>query len=70
MAEAANIGVIGGGVSQAWDLFIDRTKLEVKIRGLKAPAERVKIVRSALGGDEGMLGASYLALNPDECYLV
>lgn len=58
--------VIGGGVSQAWEMFIDRTRSELKKRGLKAPAERVRIMRSVLGDDEGIIGASYLVLNPGD----
>ncbi|MEQ9619274.1 MAG: ROK family protein [Deltaproteobacteria bacterium] len=55
--------VIGGGVSQGWEMFIDRTRSELKKRGLKAPAERVRIMRSVLGDDEGIIGAAYLVLN-------
>lgn len=56
--------VIGGGVSQAWDMFIGSAKDELKKRGLRAPAERVRVVKSKLADDEGIIGASYLALNP------
>jgi len=55
--------VLGGGVSLAWDLFIDKAAAELKRRALRAPAERVKVVKSVLGDDEGIMGASYLALN-------
>ncbi|MEW6145100.1 MAG: ROK family protein [Thermodesulfobacteriota bacterium] len=55
--------VIGGGVSQAWELFIERALAELKRRALRAPAERVKVMESVLGDDEGIIGASYLALN-------
>lgn len=54
--------VIGGGVSQAWEMFIGRAREELRERGLKAPSERVKVVKSVLGDDEGVIGASYLAL--------
>jgi len=57
--------VIGGGVSQAWDLFIDRAIAELKRRALRAPAERVKVMKSVLGDDEGIIGASYLALHAE-----
>ncbi len=55
--------VIGGGVSQAWEMFIDRALAELKRRALRAPAERVRVMKSVLGDDEGIIGASYLALN-------
>jgi len=55
--------VLGGGVSLAWELFIDVAVSELKRRALRAPAERVKVVKSVQGDDEGIMGASYLALN-------
>jgi glucokinase len=55
--------VIGGGVSQAWEMFIGKTLTELKRRALRAPAERVKVMKNVLGDDEGIIGASYLALN-------
>lgn len=55
--------VIGGGVSQAWEMFIDRALAELKRRALRAPAERVRVMKSVLGDDEGIIGASYLALD-------
>ena len=55
--------VLGGGVSLAWDLFIDRAVDELKKRALRAPAERVKVMKSVQGDDEGIMGASYLAIN-------
>jgi glucokinase len=55
--------VLGGGVSLAWDMFIDRAVAELKRRALRAPAERVRVMKSVLGDDEGIIGASYLALD-------
>jgi len=54
--------VLGGGVAKAWDMFIGPARAELKKRGLRAPAERVAIERAKLNGDEGILGAAYLAL--------
>ncbi|MCL4244953.1 MAG: ROK family protein [Candidatus Dadabacteria bacterium] len=54
--------VLGGGVARAWDMFIGPARSELKKRGLRAPAERVRIERARLDGDEGIIGASYLAL--------
>ncbi len=53
--------VIGGGVSNAWDLFIDTTYSEAKKRAFHAPIERASIERGSLKDDAGILGASYLA---------
>ncbi len=52
--------IIGGGLSNAWELFIDRAKKEAVKRGLRAPITRVKIVKTVLGDDAGILGAGYL----------
>ena len=54
--------VIGGGVSNAWDLFIETTYKEARKRAFKAPMERASIERGSLKDDAGILGASYLAL--------
>ncbi len=55
--------VIGGGVSQAWEMFIGKAKEELTKRGLREPTERVRVIQSILGDDEGIIGAAYLALN-------
>jgi glucokinase len=54
--------VIGGGVKDAWPLFIDATREEIKKRAFSFPAERTKIVPSMLGDDAGMIGAAAAAL--------
>ena len=54
--------VIGGGLSNAWELFIDRSMTEARKRGLRAPMRRVEVKRTALGDDAGIIGAAYLAL--------
>ena len=43
-------------------MFIGPARAELKKRGLRAPAERVRVERAKLDGDEGILGAAYLAL--------
>jgi len=55
--------VIGGGVSNAWDLFIDTTYEEAHRRAFRAPMKRVKIERGLLRDDAGILGSVYLALH-------
>lgn len=52
--------VVGGGISNAWDLFIEHARSELFKRGLKAPVKRVRILRGELGDDAGIIGASYL----------
>lgn len=53
--------VIGGGASAGWDLFINHLRAEIDRRAFQHPAERVKLLRSTLGDDAGILGVAYLA---------
>jgi len=53
--------VIGGGVSNAWDLFIDATYEEAHRRAFRAPMKRAKIKKCLLGDDAGILGSAHLA---------
>ena len=55
--------IIGGGLSNSWELFIPSTMIEAKKRGLSAPMENAEIKKCELGDDAGLLGAGYLALN-------
>lgn len=57
-----NMIVIGGGVKDAWDLFIGATHEEIMKRAFQVPAERTEIVPSLLGDDAGMIGAAAGAL--------
>ena len=54
--------VIGGGVKDAWPLFIGATYEEIMKRAFQVPAERIEIVPSSLGDDAGMVGAAAVAL--------
>lgn len=54
--------VIGGGVKDAWPLFIDATLHEIRERAFEYLAERTKIVPSILGDDAGVVGAAAAAL--------
>jgi glucokinase len=54
--------VIGGGVKDAWELFIGATHEEIMRRAFRVPAERTEIVPSLLGDDAGMVGAAAVAL--------
>ena len=53
--------VIGGGLSQGADLFLDRAIEEARSRALPALADRVKISRAQAGPLAGMIGAGLLA---------
>ena len=53
--------VIGGGVREAWPLFIQAAKREILQRAFAFPAERTKLVPSVLGDDAGMVGAAAVA---------
>jgi len=54
--------VIGGGLSNSWELFIGQSLTEARKRGLRAPINRVEIKKTLLGDDAGIIGAAYLAL--------
>jgi glucokinase len=54
--------VIGGGMSAGWELFIGALRSEIDKRAFREPAERVKLFRTKLGDDAGILGAARLAL--------
>ena len=53
--------VIGGGLSQGADLFLDRAREEANARALPALAERVKIQLAQGGAKAGVIGAGLLA---------
>ena len=53
--------VVGGGLSNAWELFIGKTLEEAKRRCLGGATSKLKIKRAALGDDSGVLGACYVA---------
>jgi len=55
------IVVIGGGLSNGWDLFAKHMHQQVLERAFPIPARRVKIVRAQCGDDAGLLGAARLA---------
>ena len=53
--------VFGGGVAAGWDLFIEPLREEMFRRAFRHPAERVRLMRSELGDDAGIIGAAFLA---------
>lgn len=57
--------VIGGGVANAGEAFIERIEQVVRQRGMKANSQHLKVVKATLGNDAGIVGAIMLAA---ECY--
>jgi len=55
--------VLGGGVADSWDYFIDSAIDEIKKRTYRITGERVKVVKAELGDDAGIFGAAYMAKN-------
>jgi glucokinase len=53
--------VIGGGVSEGWELFIQHVREHVADRAFPIPARRAQIVRAECGDDAGLLGAAHIA---------
>jgi glucokinase len=53
--------VIGGGLSQGADFFLDRAREEANARALPALADRVKIQLAQGGANAGLIGAGLLA---------
>jgi glucokinase len=50
--------VVGGGVAEAWDFFIEPTKKELAQRTYEETARAVRIVKSALGSDAALTGGA------------
>ncbi len=50
--------VIGGGVAQAWDFFIEPAKKELAERTYAETARRVQILRAELGDNAGLIGGA------------
>jgi glucokinase len=59
------IVVIGGGLSNGWELFEKHMHQQVIERAFPIPARRVKIVRAQCGDDAGLLGAAWLAFTSE-----
>lgn len=55
--------IIGGGVSETGDWFVERIAQAAKGRSMVAAAEGVQIVRASLGNKAGWLGAAMFALD-------
>jgi len=57
------IVIIGGGLSNGWELFEQHMHQQIMERAFPIPARRVKIVRAQCGDDAGLLGAARLAFD-------
>ena len=57
------IVVIGGGIANAWDLFINSTLEEVRSRLMSFPSRKLEIKKGILGNEAGIYGAAYLAMS-------
>ncbi len=53
--------IVGGGLSNAWDLFVKSMEAEINKRALYGPRERLSVYRAKLGDDAGIIGSAYLA---------
>ena len=54
--------VLAGGVSTAYDLFVEALQEKLKEQVLGQDAERIRVESSRLGPDVGMYGCAYLAI--------
>ncbi len=52
--------IIGGQVSEAWDLFIDSVREELEKRTVGSLGKGVRVEKARCGDDAGILGAAYL----------
>jgi glucokinase len=55
--------VLAGGLSAAWEVFIEHTRDQIAKRAFREPAARAKLVRAELGDDAGILGVASLAFS-------
>lgn len=58
--------VIGGGVAKAGKILFDSITKTVRLRAMKLPGGKVKIVRAELGEEAGIIGAAVLAMVKSE----
>jgi glucokinase len=50
--------ILGGGVAEAWDFFIEPAKKELSQRTYEETARSVKILKAALGTDAALIGGA------------
>jgi glucokinase len=54
--------ILGGGVAASFELLAEPMRRELAARAFPIPARRMKIAKSKLGDDAGILGAAAMAL--------
>lgn len=54
--------ILGGGVAASFDLLAEPMRRELTARAFPIPARRMKVVKSELGDDAGILGVAAMAL--------
>lgn len=57
--------VVGGGLSNASDLFLSAAREEMLKRSFKVPGHRVKVVPARLGDNGGIIGAAFIAFGKE-----
>ena len=55
--------VVGGGVADGWNLFINHAREQMLARAFPEPGRRVTVARAEQGDDAGLLGAAHLAFS-------
>jgi len=58
--------VIGGGLANAWEHFIDPVNKQIQGRAFREPAARAKVIPAVLGDDAGLLGVTKLLVEKFE----
>ena len=58
--------IVGGGVSESFDLFAPYARDEILKRSFPAPARRCRVLKAECGDDAGLLGAAWLAVRADD----
>jgi glucokinase len=58
--------VIGGGLANAWEHFIDSVNKQIQGRAFREPAARAKVIPAVLGDDAGLLGVTRLLVDKFE----
>ncbi len=58
--------VLGGGISEAWDFFIEPARKELSERTYREVAESVVLKKAALGDDAALAGGASIFFHPQE----
>jgi glucokinase len=58
--------ILAGGLTGAWEIYVEEAKKEASKRAFKGLFEKVRIIPSSLGGDAGIVGAAGIAFRMGE----